>query len=71
MILHPFFFSFGNSLLNTDLIFLENINSADDNLKLVLGVSVARYPLKNYRIRFCPTFLMLSWKCLQNISPVY
>ena len=44
-----FLFSFGNSLSNTHLIFLAdiNINSTSDNLELVLGFGVTWYTLKN------------------------
>ena len=62
IILHLFFlycfvlFSFGNSLSNTDLIFLANI-TVGDNPELVLGFGVTWYTLKNCRILSMDSFL--------------
>ena len=64
--------SFGNSSLNTDLIFLANINSADDNPELVLGFGVTRYTLDIVNGFVSVWFLlMLAWKCPQIILPVH
>ena len=53
-----FFLSFfDNSLSNTDLIFLANINSVGDNPELVLGFGVRRYTLKNCKVLSMDLFL--------------